>query len=101
MSFLAIYSICVFTCLMPNEYCFMTLADLSTRQNCVLTALFVCVLLLFKERSQSGKQRNTGSKRGDKRNFKVPLKIKNDYLRGWPSISSLSTAGSVAPGMTL
>ncbi|KAK4794496.1 hypothetical protein SAY86_012490 [Trapa natans] len=53
------------------------------------------------ERNQSGKQRNATNKRGDRKNFKVPLKIKNEYfpLKGCSSISNLLTAGSTALGL--
>ncbi|XP_031393679.1 uncharacterized protein LOC116205273 isoform X2 [Punica granatum] len=55
----------------------------------------------FLERSQSGKQRNIGSKRGDRRNFKFPLRTKSDYfpVKGCSSVSNLSTAGSNALGV--
>ncbi|KAK4805019.1 hypothetical protein SAY86_004836 [Trapa natans] len=52
------------------------------------------------ERNHSGKQRNSSRKRGDKRNVKVPLKIKNDCfsLKGCSSVSNLSTAGGTGLG---
>lgn len=68
-----------------------------------LIHIFLFSLLYDLENTQSVKQKSNLNKRGDKRGFKVPAKIKNDSFSMKAGLSNFSSAagGSNFFGMTL